>query len=308
MNGICKDLVNNPELIKRQKIRFLGKHDHLYEADSLEICRALTECELKQDDLLEKAGVQKGKLIAFYKLIKTGSEDIQRNSFDGFRECGTTEGFVKSLGIALKDNENAFIHDVDEETDEDFRVLINAVMRTKEYSNDIVKAVYHDVITICNRLAKSRYFHCLDDGQYADLFYVELIDGIRSQIGANVNSDTADALYRILDEMQDMVMSFDLPNVCDRWINANPKIKFYDCVFDIRREAPEQYEMIANSTGFVHFRFIPTAEEIRAEVKYKEEMSKLRQQNGETEDEQYQREVITAVKNIFKQDLDFEED
>ena len=66
--------------------------------------------------------------------------------------------------------------------------------------------------------------------------------------------------------------------------------------------------MIAESSGFVHFRFIPTAEEIRAEAKYKEEMSKLRKQNGETEDEQYQREVITAVKNIFKQDLDFEED
>lgn len=308
MNGICKELANNPEQIKRQKIRFLGGRDHLYEADSLEICKALTECELKQDDLLEKAGVQKGKLIAFYSLIRTGSEDKQRNMFDGFRECGTTESFVKSLGIALKEDENAFIHDVDEETDEDFRVLINAVMRTKEYSNDIVKAVYHDVITICNRLAKSRYFHCLDDGQYADLFYVELIDGIRCQIGANVNSDTADALNQILDEMQDMVMSFDIPNVCDRWINANPKIKFYDCVFDIRREAPEQYKMIANSTGFVHFRFIPTAEEIRGEAKYKEEMSKLRQQNGETEDEQYQREVITAVNNIFKQDLDFEED
>ena len=37
-------------------------------------------------------------------------------------------------------------------------------------------------------------------------------------------------------------------------------------------------------------------------------MLKLRQKNGETEYEQYQREVITAVKNIFKQDLDFKED
>ena len=61
--------------------------------------------------------------------------------------------------------------------------------------------------------------------------------------------------------------------------------------------APKRYK--------VHIKY---ALEIRGESKYKEEMLKLRQQNGETEYEQYQREVITAVKNIFKQDLDFKED
>ncbi len=306
MNGMCKKFVNDPELIKRQKIRFLGERDHLYEADSLEIFKALSECELNQPDLLEKACVQKAKLITFYNLIRTEGEKIQRNMFDGFKECGTTEGFIKSLGKALKGNENAFVHDTDEETDLDMRALINTVTHTREYANDAVKAVYRDVIAICSQPAKSSFFHYRDGGQYADLFYVELIEGIRGLIGANVMPYTADALNQILDEMQEMVMSWDFPNVCDRWINENPKIKFYDCVFDIRRNEPECFEMIANSTGFVHFRFIPTPDEIQQEAQYKEEMSNLRQQNNETEEEQYQREVIVAVQNIFKQDLGLE--
>ena len=49
--------------------------------------------------------------IAFYKLIRTEGDDTQRNLFDGFRECGTAENFIKSLGKALKGSENAFIHD-----------------------------------------------------------------------------------------------------------------------------------------------------------------------------------------------------
>lgn len=307
MNGTCKKLANDPKLIKRQKIRFLGEFDHLYEADSLEICRALAESELKEDEMLAKAVVQKAKLIKFYNLIRTAGEETQRNLFEGFRECGTIESFIKAIGKAVKGDENAFIYDTNDEANMAMRALVNTVTHTREYADDVVRAVYRDIIAICSQLAKSSYFQYRDGCQYADLFYVELIDGICGLIGKDVNPDTAVALYRILDEMQDMVMSFDMPNVCDRWIDANPTIKFYDCVFDIRREAPEQYNMIAESSGFVHFRFIPTAEEIRAEAKYNEEMSKLRKQNGETEDEQYQREVITAVKNIFKQDLDFEE-
>ena len=308
MNGTCKELANNPEKIKRRKIRFLGESDHLYEADSLEICRALAECELKEDEMLAKAVVQKAKLIKFYNLIRTAGEETQRNLFDGFRECGTIESFIKAIGKVVKGDENAFIYDIDDEANLAMRALVNTMTHTREYADNVVRAVYRDIIAICSQMARSSYFHNRDGCQYTDLYYVELIDGICGLIGKDVNPDTAVALYRILDEMQDMVMSCDMPNVCDRWLEANPKLKFYDCVFYIRRAAPEEFKRIAESNGFVHFRFIPTAEEIRAEAKYKEEMSKLRKQNGETEDEQYQREVITAVKNIFKQDLDFEED
>lgn len=306
MKGDCKELYENPEKIKRQYIRFIDENECVCVTSSLEVCEALAECELSQEEFLDKADIYKPDLNAFYNLIKTTQEEKSRQSVRGFGKHQTALIFMRKLGKALRGDENAFLHKERILTPQE-SALLSSVMHEQRYEDDVVKAVYHDVIGVCNELAMINYYEHQKGDLAVDLYYMEFIDKIRGLVDThslNIEQNTLDKLYRIIDEMYEMIWSCDFPDVSERWFDINPRLKFYDCVFDFYFESPMLFDdIVSGRYGDIHFKFIPTQEELKLAEKYYTQMSERRQRLCETEEMQYQREVITAVRELFKQEF-----
>lgn len=101
-----------------------------------------------------------------------------------------------------------------------------------------------------------------------------------------------------------MVYYCGIPNVCERWLEANPHLRFYDPVFDIHHNSPEIYRQIVEGTiQGIHFSFIPSEDEFDLENDYRKIQEKRRETLKETLDVQYQNEVICAVTKLFRQDF-----
>ena len=53
-------------------------------------------------------------------------------------------------------------------------------------------------------------------------------------------------LYELVDEVDFIINSCEVPGVPDNWLKLNPNIKYFDSVFDIIEENPELYKSIKN--------------------------------------------------------------
>lgn len=302
MQGFCEEFANGTKEIFRKKICFEGQDGRTYEADSLEICRALTECRQNESQFCDAgsgSGVTSKQLTSFYRII--GEKDATIRGTDNFKRHDAMEVFLKNLGRYLKGDENAFIHAVER----DMTPVLHHAENIGECKQDPIKSAKKNILRICGELAKTGYYYKYKGVEDLYKGYIEYIHEVRLIVSAckTICPKRVEAINRILDETEMMVGTCDIPNVCDRWLEANPRLKFYDCVFEFHRENPELYRQIANGEKPVRFRFNPTDEEFKAEEKYHAEVLALRQEKHETEEEQYQREVITAVENLFEQDL-----
>lgn len=260
--------------------------------------------EAKLGYFLACSHIPRKLLLGFYNII--GYENAVIGETDDFKRHDAMEVFLKDLGRYLRQDENAFIHPAEQ----DKTPVLQYAERISEYNQDPIKSAKEEILKICGELAETGYYN-EHDGIYRK--YFELIDTIRAQVSTCKTNDPkrVDAINRILDETEMMVEECEIPNVCDRWLEANPRLKFYDCVFEFHRQDPELYQQIANGevrmeifyNKPIRFRFIPTEEKFKAEEKYHAEMLARQKNNNETEEEQYQREVITAVEILLEQDL-----
>lgn len=141
-------------------------------------------------------------------------------------------------------------------------------------------------------------------------YYDTRLQNIRNEIDSRFWSkkDIRDKLYRLVEEEEELIKSYTQPGAPERWMKANPRLRFYDCVFDFMEESPELYEQIQRgefATGIgqiVSFHFYPTEEECEARRMYFAELAeKSAKQNSKYSFERfYQNELIEAFRIIFE--------
>ena len=72
-------------------------------------------------------------------------------------------------------------------------------------------------------------------------------------------------LYELVDEVDFIINSCEVPGVPDNWLKLNPNIKYFDSVFDIIEENPELYKSIKNEHlrgNPIQFNFFPSKQEM----------------------------------------------
>jgi hypothetical protein len=102
------------------------------------------------------------------------------------------------------------------------------------------------------------------------------------------------------------VTSYERPGTVDRWIELNPRLLFFDDVFELMEELDkETYSRMQQGTFGMGFRFYPDKEMIEARRKYFE---KIHQRNAVrhqdySEERILQDEILTTLKYVFLNDF-----
>lgn len=112
-------------------------------------------------------------------------------------------------------------------------------------------------------------------------------------------------LYELVDEVDFIINSCEVPGVPDNWLKLNPNIKYFDSVFDIIEENPELYKSIKNEHlrgNPIQFNFFPSKQEIAERQKYFEE--KRQKYPTRTIDRFYQDELVETLNKRFNQCLE----
>ena len=144
-------------------------------------------------------------------------------------------------------------------------------------------------------------------------YYDERLQRIREEIDSRFwdKKDIRKKLYRIVEEEEELIKSYSVPGAPERWIKCNPKIKFFDCVFDFIEDNPELYEKIKSGKLLtedgliVKFNFCPTKEECIARKEYFENIEE-KNKSGNLNysiDRLYQNELANTLVNVFKNDF-----
>lgn len=310
MDRKSKILVDNPEQIKIKHLYLIDEETNkIYKVDIVQICKEFANYGKKQEDLF--GNEDKNKKInntdyqGFLNYIRQVPTEKERVTYRGFTNLKNKLKNIRKFGLVLKNDENAFLKEVQIITDE-LQSLIDDIKQMKRYEADIVNAVYQDIIDLCGLLVKSSFYNLQEDEQTADLYYVQIIDRIRASVfKQNLHTDkiVVDKLITILDETQEMVWSCEIPNVCERWLKANPNLKYYDAVFNIYHNDYETYQRIVNGESNINFRFIPTKKELQDEQAYRSRMESRRKKLGETYEMQYQNEVMSTVDALFNSEF-----
>lgn len=180
-------------------------------------------------------------------------------------------------------------------------------------TNDI-NYIYGLMNTILYELEASSYYSYKPGSDEDGFEYYDLrLQNIRYEIDRRFwnKKGIRDKLYRLVEELEELIKSYSQPGSPERWVKANPKLRFYDCVFDFMEESPELYERIKAGqvtlkTGQVmSFRFYPTEEECaerRAYFAVLQEKSS-RHNSQYTFDRFYQNELIDAFRIVFEEDF-----
>lgn len=298
-NATCSKLAKNPDLIKRKYIQNQDPDSEVvWEADIFKICQAMDAYEGTEEELLSEIHRSKPDLVAFMKFIRG---EIERPKARGFGKPETALCFFRDLGKALCGNEEAFLRNAGVPSVE-FAVFDDG-LRDKRYKKNLVGSVSDDLTVICSMLAHRGYAN-RSGSETLELQYALLLEKIRDGIRRYCDSEKLRReLYRLLDETNFMLFSCDFPNVCDRWLDYNPELKFYDCVFQIHRECPVEYKRIASGIyGLrLRFRFVPSEEDFEREIEYLHRCAKDSLDTGKTEQDYYSDAVIGALDAIFRE-------
>lgn len=97
-------------------------------------------------------------------------------------------------------------------------------------------------------------------------YYNMLLDRIQMEIESyslfTLCDETKRILMKILDETRVFVQSYSIPGVVDSWLEINPKLGYFDPIYDIEEINSELYENIKNGHYNSKFRFQITEQDI----------------------------------------------
>lgn len=126
--------------------------------------------------------------------------------------------------------------------------------------------------------------------------------------------DILSRLMQIIKEVRLFVRSFSVPGVAERWKEINPKLNYFDAVYDLIEEAPEMYLKIERGEfkvkeelggATVKFNFHPTAKDLLEQKEYFEliEKENEEQNNRFSEDRIFQNEIVRTLELVMKHDF-----
>lgn len=174
--------------------------------------------------------------------------------------------------------------------------------------------VYRQMNLILYDLQISSFYWCKPGTQEEGYDYYDMkLQSIRSEIDVRFRHKNSERkkLYRLVDELEELIHSDDYPGTPERWIKANCKLRYFDCVFDFIENNPTLYERIQKGelkleNGVViSFRFYPTKEECKKRREYLNEMldKSVKQNTRYSMERLYQNELIEAFRTVFEADF-----
>lgn len=177
-----------------------------------------------------------------------------------------------------------------------------------------INYIYKLMNDLLYEMQVSYYYSYRPDTEEDGFEYYDMkLQHIRNEIDSRFwnKKATRDKLYHLVEEEEEFIKSYNRPGTPGRWMEANPRLRYYDCVFDFMEECPEIYQAIKNCEittalgQIISFNFYPTEQECLERKLYFEELEeKNRKQNRRyTEDRFYQNEIIEAFRMVFEKDF-----
>ena len=185
---------------------------------------------------------------------------------------------AKALGKALCDgDEYGLLIKI-----EPSNVLMIMKQAEEMWGTSDINYIYGLMNNLLYELESSSYYSykpgTLEDGfEHYDM----RLQNIRNEIDRRFwnKMELRDKLYRLVEEEEMLIKSYSQPGAPERWMLANPKLRYFDCVFDVMEENPQLYERIkegamASGGQVISFNFYPTQQECEERRIYFEELIK----------------------------------
>ena len=144
-------------------------------------------------------------------------------------------------------------------------------------------------------------------------FFEKKIWAIRKEIDNRFwnNREYCEKLHQLADDVEHLVCVCEIPGVAERWYKVNPKLRYFDCVFQFIEETPDLYQQIKqgkfnDEEGFqIGFCFDPDEAEIERQKQYfAEQKEKARRNHMKfSKTRLYQREVAAAFREMFQREF-----
>lgn len=175
----------------------------------------------------------------------------------------------------------------------------------KAVSTELSKMISLYEETECYNVVPEKGFS--DIGEFVEKKFARMRELV-SPLSPDHEEETkvAEKLHNLIDETEYFVNSYERPGTVDRWIEINPRLLFFDAVFDLMEELDEEtyLKMQQGLTGG-GCRFYPDEKLIEARKEYFE---KIDQRNAEqhlnvSEERIFQDEMLNTLKYVLLNDF-----
>ena len=228
---------------------------------------------------------------------------------DGYKDPSITLETIKILGEALCGDAYAFLIKIERENLLKMGIEVQNIYGTRDLNR-----IYAMMNEFVYWIAESQYYNYKpgteEDGEE---FFERKIWELRKEIDNCFwnNKEYCEKLHQLADEVEYLVCACEIPGVAERWYQVNPKLRYFDCVFQFVEEKSELYLKIQqgklrDQNGFqIGFRFEPDAAEITQQKQYfKEKKEKARKNHVKfSETRLYQMEVASVFREIFRREF-----
>ena len=146
-----------------------------------------------------------------------------------------------------------------------------------------------------------------DDGEDAWEYFEKRVGDVRKKLTGDCRGRIADEEYRkleqIIDETEIFVKSYSVPGVVKHWKEINPRINYFDCVFEIIEEQGMEEARRLNNMGMLDF--FPDDDDIKARKDYFEQIKSANDRDGlrYSEERIFQNELLRTLAMVFENDF-----
>lgn len=185
---------------------------------------------------------------------------------NNYKDPSITISTIKLLGEALCGDAYAFLIKIEREN------ILKVGAEVQEiYGEGNLNHVYAMMNELIYWIAESQYYNYKPGTEEnGEAFFEKKIWAIRKEIDNRFwnNREYCEKLHRLADDVEHLVCVCEIPGVAERWYKVNPKLRYFDCVFQFIEEKPDLYQQIKegkfnDEEGFqIGFRFDPDEAEI----------------------------------------------
>ena len=226
-----------------------------------------------------------------------------------YKDPSITISTIKLLGEALCGDAYAFLIKIEREN------ILKVGMEVQEiYGAGDLNSVYAMMNELIYWIAESQYYNYKPGTEEnGEEFFEKKIWAIRKEIDNRFwnNREYCEKLHQLADDVEHLVCVCEIPGVAERWYKVNPKLRYFDCVFQFIEETPDLYQQIKqgkfnDEEGFqIGFCFDPDEAEIERQKQYfAEQKEKARRNHMKfSKTRLYQREVAAAFREMFQREF-----
>lgn len=173
-----------------------------------------------------------------------------------------------------------------------------------------IKTVYQELWDLLSLYEKTEGFNTVPEGEEEDCWdYVRnRLSDVRKQVDTlfQREEELAGKLKRIIEETEYFAGQCEIPGVVTRWKQANPKLNYFDCAFDLMEKCPEECEEMRRGLTALSLSFYPDEAMIAERNAYFEEIEKRSEWENlsYSEDRIFQDELLNTLKILFEQDFE----